>query len=45
MSATLSKPVDARKAKPGDPVTATNDRDAKTADGTSIKQGSNCSAT
>jgi hypothetical protein len=40
MSATLSKPVDARKAKPGDPVTATNDRDAKTADGTSIKQGS-----
>ena len=40
MSATLAKPVDARKAKPGDPVTATNDRDAKTADGTSIKQGS-----
>jgi hypothetical protein len=40
MSATLSKPVDARKAKPGDPVTATNDRDAKTADGTSIKRGS-----
>jgi len=40
MSATLSKPVDARKAKPGDPVTATNDKDAKTADGTSIKQGS-----
>jgi len=40
MSATLSKPVDARKAKPGDPVTATNDRDAKTADGTRIKQGS-----
>ena len=40
MSATLSKPLDARKAKPGDPVTATNDRDAKTADGTSITQGS-----
>jgi hypothetical protein len=40
MSATLSKPVDARKAKPGDRVTATNDKDAKTADGTSIKQGS-----
>ena len=40
MSATLTKPVDARNAKPGDPITATNDRDAKTADGTSIKQGS-----
>lgn len=40
MSATLSKPLDARRAKPGDPVTATSDRDAKTADGTSIKQGS-----
>jgi hypothetical protein len=40
MSATLSKPLDARKAKPGDPVTATNDKDAKTADGSSIKQGS-----
>jgi hypothetical protein len=40
MTATLSKPVDARKAKPGDGVTATNDKDAKTADGTSIKQGS-----
>ena len=40
MNATLSKPVDARKAKPGDPVTATNDRDAKSADGTSIKRGS-----
>jgi len=40
MSATLSKPVDARKAKPGDTVTATNDRDVKTADGTSIKRGS-----
>jgi hypothetical protein len=40
MSATLSKPVDARKAKPGDTVTATNDKDAKTADGTSIKRGS-----
>jgi hypothetical protein len=40
MSATLSKPVDARKAKPGDGVTATNDKDMKTADGTSIKQGS-----
>ena len=40
MSATLSKPLDARKAKPGDPVMATNDRDAKTADGTSIKHGS-----
>jgi hypothetical protein len=40
MNATLSKPVDARKAKPGDPVTATNDRDAKAADGTSIKRGS-----
>ena len=39
MSATLSKPVDAGKAKPGDPVTATSDRDAKAADGTSIKQG------
>jgi hypothetical protein len=41
MNATLSKPVDARKAKPGDPVTATNDKDAKAADGTSIKRGSN----
>ena len=40
MNATLSKPVDARKAKPGDPVTATNDSDAKAADGTSIKRGS-----
>jgi hypothetical protein len=40
MSATLSKPLDARRAKPGDPVTATSDRAAKTADGTSIKQGS-----
>jgi hypothetical protein len=40
MSATLSKPLDARKAKPGDPVTATNDKDTKTADGSSIKQGS-----
>jgi hypothetical protein len=40
MNATLSKPVDARKAKPGDPVTATNDKDAKAADGTSIKRGS-----
>jgi hypothetical protein len=40
MNATLSKPVDARKAKPGDEVTATNDRDAKAADGTSIKRGS-----
>jgi hypothetical protein len=40
ISATLSKPVDARKAKPGDPVTATSDKDAKTADGTSIKRGS-----
>ena len=40
MSATLSKPVDARKAKPGDPVTATADKDSKTADGASIKKGS-----
>jgi hypothetical protein len=40
MNATLSKPVDARKAKPGDSVTATNDSDAKAADGTSIKRGS-----
>lgn len=40
MNATLSKPVDVRKAKPGDQVTATNDRDAKAADGTSIKRGS-----
>jgi hypothetical protein len=40
MNATLSKPVDAHKAKPGDEVTATNDRDAKAADGTSIKRGS-----
>jgi hypothetical protein len=40
MSATLSKPVDARKAKPGDSVTATSDKDAKSADGTSIKRGS-----
>jgi len=40
MSATLSKPVDARNAKPGDPVTATSDKDAKSADGTSIKRGS-----
>jgi len=40
MNATLSKPVDARKAKPGDRVTAKNDKDAKSADGTSIKRGS-----
>ena len=40
MNATLSKPVDARKAKPGDPVTATNDKDSKAADGSSIKRGS-----
>src|ERR1700730_9346605 len=40
MSATLSKPIDARKAKPGDPVTATSDRDAKSANGTSIQRGS-----
>jgi hypothetical protein len=40
MNATLSKPVDARKAKPGDTVTATNDSDAKAADGTAIKRGS-----
>jgi hypothetical protein len=40
ISATLTRPVDARKAKPGDPVTATSDKDAKTADGTSIKRGS-----
>jgi hypothetical protein len=40
MNATLSKPVDARKAKPGDPVTATSDTDAKGANGTSIKRGS-----
>jgi hypothetical protein len=40
MNATLSKPIDARKAKPGDPVTATNDKDAKSADGTNIKRGS-----
>jgi hypothetical protein len=40
MNATLSKSVDARKAKPGDPVTATNDKDTKSADGTSIKRGS-----
>jgi hypothetical protein len=40
MNATLSRPVDARKAKPGDPVTATSDSDAKAADGTPIKRGS-----
>ena len=40
MNATLSKPVDARKAKPGDTVTATNDSDAEAADGTAIKRGS-----
>ena len=40
MNATLTKPVDARKAKPGDPVTATADKDSKAADGTAIKQGS-----
>jgi hypothetical protein len=40
MNATLSKPVDSRKAKPGDTVTATNDSDAKAADGTPIKRGS-----
>jgi hypothetical protein len=39
-NATLSKPVDAHKAKAGDSVTATNDKDAKAADGTSIKRGS-----
>jgi hypothetical protein len=39
-NATLSKPVDARKAKPGDSVSATNDNDSKTGDGTSIKRGS-----
>ncbi len=40
MNATLSKPVDARKAKPGDLVTAKNDEDARSADGTRIKRGS-----
>ena len=40
LSATLSKPIDAGKAKPGDSVTATSDSDAKTADGTPIKRGS-----
>jgi len=40
MSATLSKSVDARKAKPGDPVTAKSDQDAKAADGTLIPHGS-----
>jgi hypothetical protein len=40
MNATLSKPVDARKAKPGDPVTAKNDKDTRSADGTRIKRGS-----
>jgi len=40
ISATLVKPVDARKAKPGDPVTAKTNRDAKAADGTTIKRGS-----
>jgi hypothetical protein len=40
MNATLSKPVDARNAKPGETVTATNDRDAKAPDGTPIKRGS-----
>jgi len=40
ISATLVKPVDARKAKPGDPVTAKTDRDAKASDGTIIKRGS-----
>src|SRR5437660_12521501 len=39
MNATLSKPVDTRSAKPGDTVTATNDNDAKAADGTAIKRG------
>jgi hypothetical protein len=29
LNATLSKPVDARNAKPGDTVTATNDRDGE----------------
>src|ERR687888_66197 len=40
MNATLSKPVDARKAKLGDSVTATNDRDATASDGTRVKRGS-----
>jgi hypothetical protein len=40
MSATLSKPVDAGKARPGDSVTATSDSDARAADGTAIKRGS-----
>jgi hypothetical protein len=40
ISATLTRPVDARKAKPGDQVTATSDKDARTADGTNIKRGS-----
>jgi hypothetical protein len=40
ISATLTRPVDARKAKPGDPVTATSDKDARTADGTRIERGS-----
>jgi hypothetical protein len=39
-NATLSKPVDTRKTKAGDSVTATTDKDAKAADGTSIKRGS-----
>lgn len=40
MSATLTKAVDAKKAKPGDEVNARSDKDAKAADGTSIKRGS-----
>jgi hypothetical protein len=40
MSATLAKPVDARKAKPGDEVTARTDKDARASDGTTIKRGS-----
>jgi hypothetical protein len=40
ISATLTRPVDARKAKPGDQVTATSDKDARSADGTNIKRGS-----
>ena len=40
VQATLTKPVDARRAKPGDSVTARTDRDAKAADGTTVPRGS-----
>ncbi|MDP9082572.1 MAG: hypothetical protein M3N50_02230 [Pseudomonadota bacterium] len=40
MTATLTKPLDARTAKPGDSVSARTDKDSKGSDGTTIQRGS-----